>query len=699
MPYHTAQGYPVFPRIQLRDGQASASASHARNGNQHRQGTSSGGGVPSVFKTITHSSPPNPAFYSGSMKGAPYDTNKWWINLVLGEGDNPVQTYPYSIKALADSSVLCWPQLGVSGNAQISSFGADWTVSGSRGELTSRAVAASDDLSVTVEWQSGNGVGMRAPLVKGMPFATYQINGITPTLKTIHAVLQVKDNGDGSVVVSLNDQSTWLITSNPAIKWTQSNNTLVGPSGYSGVVRLAHTGSNPENNLRVLQEYSGAYPTGGTAVLRAASPGSATTVTFKFDTEGSGDSLLMLALPHHIDALQGASTVNLAGYRATKGPMTGVIGATWTISESLSSIGFTGPNKIDPALRDRIAAQLKQDVASQTVMDVTDSDPYFFGKGIARLARLALIAEELGESDIQAQVLDTLRGLLDPWFKAQNSDTLVYDQSWSGIVSSKGAQDSGADFGNGWYNDHHFHYGYFAYAAAVLAKNDNNWAGSAGAQFIDTLIQDYASTQRQDSPFPYLRHFDFYDGHSWAAGIVPFADGRNQESTSEAINAYYGAYLYALATGNTQAAQLYNLILTMEARSATRYWHLTTSSAKELYLDGFNQHHAVGILWGSKADYQTFFGTNPEYIFGIQMLPFTPATNLIVHKDWVSDSWSAMESAAQSAAGNGGEGWAQFLYTAYGLIDKNTAANMVVKYKPDGGNSVTNVLYWIATCG
>ncbi len=31
------------------------------------------------------------------------------------------------------------------------------------------------------------------------------------------------------------------------------------------------------------------------------------------------------------------------------------------------------------------------------------------------------------------------------------------------------------DFGNGYYNDHHFHYGYFLTVAAVIAKYDANW--------------------------------------------------------------------------------------------------------------------------------------------------------------------------------------------------------------------------------
>lgn len=47
--------------------------------------------------------------------------------------------------------------------------------------------------------------------------------------------------------------------------------------------------------------------------------------------------------------------------------------------------------------------------------------------------------------------------------------------------------------------------------------------------------------------------FNRYLGSSWASGIVtfqgePYPNGRNQESSSEAINAYEGIALYGLAT-------------------------------------------------------------------------------------------------------------------------------------------------------
>lgn len=40
---------------------------------------------------------------------------------------------------------------------------------------------------------------------------------------------------------------------------------------------------------------------------------------------------------------------------------------------------------------------------------------------------------------------------------------LVYEDGWGGLVSSGSFKtgDAGVDFGNSYYNDHHFHYGYF----------------------------------------------------------------------------------------------------------------------------------------------------------------------------------------------------------------------------------------------
>ena len=60
------------------------------------------------------------------------------------------------------------------------------------------------------------------------------------------------------------------------------------------------------------------------------------------------------------------------------------------------------------------------------------------------------------------------------------------------------------------------------------------------------LIRDIASPDRDDPLFPFLRTFDPYAGHSWASGTALFGSGNNQESSSEAMNAWTGIIVTAI---------------------------------------------------------------------------------------------------------------------------------------------------------
>lgn len=66
-----------------------------------------------------------------------------------------------------------------------------------------------------------------------------------------------------------------------------------------------------------------------------------------------------------------------------------------------------------------------------------------------------------------------------------------------------------------------FHYGYWIYAAAVIAKEDKEW-GSKYSDFILDLIRDIANPSDDDNYFPVTRHKDWYLGHSWASGLFEF---------------------------------------------------------------------------------------------------------------------------------------------------------------------------------
>lgn len=99
--------------------------------------------------------------------------------------------------------------------------------------------------------------------------------------------------------------------------------------------------------------------------------------------------------------------------------------------------------------------------------------------------------------------------------------------AWGGVVSTGSyiTGDPGVDFGNTYYNDHHFHYGYHVLAAAYIGHLDPDWVPENRA-YVNTLLRDFGNPSTQDPYFPQWRSYDWYHGHSWAHGLYASMDGK-----------------------------------------------------------------------------------------------------------------------------------------------------------------------------
>jgi endoglucanase Acf2 len=150
----------------------------------------------------------------------------------------------------------------------------------------------------------------------------------------------------------------------------------------------------------------------------------------------------------------------------------------------------------------------------------------------------------------------------------------------------------------------------------MLAADDDALAADL-RDVMDLLGADIASASPSDD-LPQLRSFDPYAGHSWASGTSPFADGNNQESSSEAVNAWNGLGLWAAASGQEALATEATWLLSTEAATARSYW-----TDPDLP-DGF-EHQVVALNWGGKRDWATWFSPEPSAMLGIQLLPLGPA--------------------------------------------------------------------------
>ena len=83
---------------------------------------------------------------------------------------------------------------------------------------------------------------------------------------------------------------------------------------------------------------------------------------------------------------------------------------------------------------------------------------------------------------------------------------------------------------------------------------------SPGIALVTSSVPDDGDTRTKD----------WYDGHAWASGIFAFADGKNQESTSESVNGWYAIYLWGEATNNDRVRDLGRLMTALEIRAAHR---------------------------------------------------------------------------------------------------------------------------------
>ena len=179
-------------------------------------------------------------------------------------------------------------------------------------------------------------------------------------------------------------------------------------------------------------------------------------------------------------------------------------------------------------------------------------------------------------------------------------------------------------FGSDEFNDHHFHYGYFLYAAGILTQNDPELAEKF-APVMNLLAADIGSNANNGA-FPDRRVFDAYAGHSWASGTSPFADGNNQESSSEAITAWTGLALWAKASGNAGLQTEATWMLSSEAQSGLAYW--TNFDRSEPVYSGYG-HQIVSLNWGGKRDYATWFSPEPAAMLGILVIPMSPASTYL----------------------------------------------------------------------
>jgi endo-1,3(4)-beta-glucanase len=320
---------------------------------------------------------------------------------------------------------------------------------------------------------------------------------------------------------------------------------------------------------------------------------------------------------------------------------------------------------------------LSRDVAST---DITANDSYFAGKQLARAANLLQLAEQLNDQAAITSLKDTLNKAFSDRF---NKDYFYYDPTLKGIAAKNNS------FGSEDFNDHHFHYGYFIYAASIMGHYDSTFL-QMYKNHINLLVADIA-TYSDGVNFPVQRYYDPYAAHSWAAGLAPFADGNNQESSSEAINAWSGVVLWAKLVQNKTLEDSGNWMLANETASSRSVWRVinTTDVTLHQYTSPI-----VSLNFGGKREYATFFSKEPNAKLGVQLIPLNPTmTEFKADVDSIQKNISA---SIQNDNFNVALGDYVLLYQA--LLNPQKALNSLETQTEafiDNGNSRSYMEAWV----
>ncbi len=318
-------------------------------------------------------------------------------------------------------------------------------------------------------------------------------------------------------------------------------------------------------------------------------------------------------------------------------------------------------------------------------------DTYWTGKAFGRIAQVAQMANLTGNTSARDRLVSSMRTRLTDWMTASPGETtrsFWYNPAWGTLIGYPASYGSDTDL-----NDHHFHYGYYVVGAATVAEFDPAWAAdSAYGGMVNTVIKDAANWDRTDTRFPFLRDFDIYAGHDWAAGHGAFGAGNNQESSSEGMNFASGLIQWGQATGNKAVRDLGIYLYTTQASAIENYWFDTDDEA---FPAAFG-HSTVGMVWGDGGSYSTWFSAEPEMIQGINLLPSTAG-----HLYLGYDPAYVTRNLAELERNNGGPAtvWKDILWEFQALADAPTALAQfraqAGSYAVEEGESRAHTFYWL----
>ena len=640
--------------------------------------------------------PPATIYKTENITG-PVPTNRWWSSVAWAPFSDRQFPHPLAVQCQAGGLRVAYPGKVTAGEKGFSASmpgGNDDLILGhsSVAEFPDARLDGSSDWFVRVRFASAER-SMTVSYGHGCPYVYATFVGGSAKIAFAQPIkIWAGKRGSATLGVTINGNHYGLFAPGGSTWTAPDAKTLVVHSEGKPYFSLAVLPEAAQEALDLFAHHAHNHVTDTQVEWHYLREKSEVQTTFRFETkpqeEGQSPGTLFALYPHQWKHAR--QKLLPYQYGCVRGTMKLGQGDRFTTAMSYHGVlpGLPTLGTADRKTLDGLLDAEQQDAGPFR-------DTYWEGKWLGRRAGVVSIAELTGNKPAAQRLLASLRGRLEQWFtaaehgKAKSAGLFYYNRAWGTLIGYPAGYGSDTDL-----NDHHFHYGYYVRAAAEVTRHDPGWAAAERwGGMLDLVVRDIASPRRDDPQFPFLRNFDPYAGHSWASGPAKFADGNNQESSSEAMNAWYGLILLGETTGNDALRDLGIYLYATELAAINAYWF---DLDHENFPPGYPQP-TVGMVWGGKADYATWFSGKPEHIHGINWLPIH-AGSLYLGLDpkYVRRNYEALLANRRE---RGSLDWADLVWMYCALDDPEDALRQYNArpkgFQPEAGNSPAALDHWL----
>ncbi|MCF8260458.1 MAG: carbohydrate-binding protein [Melioribacteraceae bacterium] len=627
----------------------------------------------------------NPKISSGFNQ--PIQSNDFWSSLIYpffaSPFSNILYAHPMNMKAVAGGLEIGYTTSHIfAANDFLYPYSNQLTVGVDGLTAAKTNTHHYGDWTVTALWESGN-KSMEATLGHGLPYVFFKINGGDAVIKTKSTpTVWFNQNEVLGVTIEGKHYGIFAPTGSGWSGTTTLRSSLNGKN-YLSVALLPD--ANPAT-LELFRKHAYAFVTNSIVEWDFDESTSELITTYKYETtlmdsNSSNINETMTALYRHqwLNVDQPLTSFN---YKSPRGEMKLYEGSEFTTTLKFNGILPALPDNGDYNKQDLLG--FIQDAAAE---NLPVGPTYENGKLMARFSNLIYIADQIGAITERDHFISELKNRLEDWFTAGGEQEYYYNDKWdvlTGYPSGYGADNQ--------INDHHFHASYAVMSAATIARYDSTWASQSNwGGMVNLLIKDANNWDRSDERFPFLRTHDSYAGHSWAAGHGDFAEGNNQESSSESMNFASAVILWGEATDQKEIRDLGVFLHATETTAVEQYWFDIDNAV----FPADYPHVAIGMVWGGKGVHSTWFGAEPEFIHGINILPITSGSLYLGRNpEYVIKNYNEIVNERNGQP----KVWQDILWEYLALADPNLAISHYyanIDYEPFDGESRAHTLHWL----